>query len=249
VTIAEAIVTKQGGQIVLFHAHWPGIPTDPAESTLEQEMGRLRSIGRDVEVDRRSTPREEETGQIIVDAARERGVDLIAMTTHGRGGVGRLLFGSVAEQVIRLADRPILLIPSTLPSTWLTDRDATVLLAVDQPASTTPVIEPVAAVAASLGARIVLVRVLAEYEGDARSTLAAQDQLADVAEGLRGFGVETHTLVRSGDPGSTILKVAQELNALAVGIGGRDAGKPRELALGRTAMEIVRGGHVPVLLT
>jgi nucleotide-binding universal stress UspA family protein len=40
----------------------------------------------------------------IVDCARAVGADLIAMTTHGRTGLGRWLFGSVAE-----AARPALL--------------------------------------------------------------------------------------------------------------------------------------------
>jgi nucleotide-binding universal stress UspA family protein len=45
----------------------------------------------------------------ILDAARETGADLIAMSTHGRSGLGRLLFGSVAEQVLREADVPVFL--------------------------------------------------------------------------------------------------------------------------------------------
>src|SRR5262249_17349291 len=36
----------------------------------------------------------------IVQAAHDVGADLIAMTTHGRSGLGRLLFGSVAEAVL-----------------------------------------------------------------------------------------------------------------------------------------------------
>ena len=43
----------------------------------------------------------------IVETAREIGVNLIAMSTHGRSGLGRLLFGSVAEQVLRHAEVPV----------------------------------------------------------------------------------------------------------------------------------------------
>lgn len=43
----------------------------------------------------------------IVAVAREIGADLIAMTTHGRSGLGRLLFGSVAEDVLRSAPIPV----------------------------------------------------------------------------------------------------------------------------------------------
>lgn len=49
----------------------------------------------------------------IVRCATEREVDLIVMGTHGRGGVSHLLLGSVAEQVIRTAPCPVLVIRQT----------------------------------------------------------------------------------------------------------------------------------------
>jgi nucleotide-binding universal stress UspA family protein len=54
---------------------------------------------------RRGRPAEE-----ILAAARERGADMIAMATHGRTGLGRLLFGSVAEAVLRHAPVPVFMI-------------------------------------------------------------------------------------------------------------------------------------------
>jgi len=45
----------------------------------------------------------------IVEAAQLRGADLIAMCTHGRSGIGRLILGSVAESVLRSTAIPILL--------------------------------------------------------------------------------------------------------------------------------------------
>ena len=44
----------------------------------------------------------------IVRAAQEEGADLIVMGTHGRRALGRLLLGSVANRVIRLAGCPVL---------------------------------------------------------------------------------------------------------------------------------------------
>jgi nucleotide-binding universal stress UspA family protein len=49
----------------------------------------------------------------ILAGAREADADLIAMTTHGRGGLGRLLFGSVAEAVLRQAEVPVFLMRQT----------------------------------------------------------------------------------------------------------------------------------------
>lgn len=50
----------------------------------------------------------------ITDFARGHGVDLIIKTTHGRGGLSRLVFGSVAEGVVRHAPCPVLLIRAAL---------------------------------------------------------------------------------------------------------------------------------------
>jgi nucleotide-binding universal stress UspA family protein len=45
----------------------------------------------------------------ILECASESAVDLIAMETHGRGGVARLLMGSVADKVVRASPVPVLL--------------------------------------------------------------------------------------------------------------------------------------------
>ncbi|MGQ9569882.1 MAG: universal stress protein [Thermodesulfovibrionales bacterium] len=46
--------------------------------------------------------------EAIVKFAKENKVDLIVMGTHGRKGVGRILFGSTAAQVVRFAPCPVL---------------------------------------------------------------------------------------------------------------------------------------------
>lgn len=46
----------------------------------------------------------------ILECARHRNVDLIAMTTHGRSGISRWLMGSVASKVVHAATVPVLLI-------------------------------------------------------------------------------------------------------------------------------------------
>jgi nucleotide-binding universal stress UspA family protein len=48
----------------------------------------------------------------ILEVGRRHGVDLIAMSTHGRSGIGRWLLGSVAEKVVRHSEIPVLLLRS-----------------------------------------------------------------------------------------------------------------------------------------
>ena len=48
--------------------------------------------------------------ETIIDCASEEGVDLIVMSTHGRSGVNRWVYGSVADKVLRGASCPVLLV-------------------------------------------------------------------------------------------------------------------------------------------
>ena len=54
------------------------------------------------------TGRSDEPAEVIVRYAKAANIDLIVMGTHGRGGVARLLVGSVAERVVRTAPCPVL---------------------------------------------------------------------------------------------------------------------------------------------
>ena len=50
------------------------------------------------------------TGDVIVEHAKEWDADLIVLGTHGRRGIGRLLMGSDAEEIVRSAPVPVLLV-------------------------------------------------------------------------------------------------------------------------------------------
>jgi nucleotide-binding universal stress UspA family protein len=49
----------------------------------------------------------------IIRYAKEEGIDLIVMGTHGRRGLNRVLLGSVAEEVVRSADVPVMTVRMT----------------------------------------------------------------------------------------------------------------------------------------
>lgn len=80
-----------------------------AEEYLAALAVELRARGVRVQCQvRRGEPADE-----IAAAAREARADMIAMTTHGRSGLSRLLFGSVAEAVLRKAELPVFLMRAT----------------------------------------------------------------------------------------------------------------------------------------
>ncbi len=124
--LAEAVLPKAvelaegfGAKLLLLRATEARafLGTDPtaaqanavreAEEYLGQIGDRLGALGiNDVQVSVWYGP----PASAIVEAAQLYKVDLIAMTTHGRSGLGRLVLGSVAESVLRGTTTPILLI-------------------------------------------------------------------------------------------------------------------------------------------
>lgn len=81
---------------------------DDASYYLAVRRGRLRK--KDIRVQTRV-----EVGpvtQTIIDVAKQEEADVIAMASHGRGGLSRVIYGSVAAGVLQRWDRPLLLIRS-----------------------------------------------------------------------------------------------------------------------------------------
>ncbi len=74
---------------------------------LEGIAGQLKSAGIEAE----TAIREGAADENIVDYSREHGIDLVVMSTHGYGGVKRLLLGSVTDRVIRSCEVPVLVLP------------------------------------------------------------------------------------------------------------------------------------------
>lgn len=77
-----------------------------AQRYLDQVADRLRDRGLNV----RTVVTEGPVAEVIIEHAEALGTDLIVMSTHGRGGISRWVYGSVAERVLQGAPCPVLLI-------------------------------------------------------------------------------------------------------------------------------------------
>jgi nucleotide-binding universal stress UspA family protein len=104
---------------------------------------------------------------MILQAAETWEADLVAMSTHGRSGVGRWLYGSVADYVLRHSAAPVLLVPAQCERTWLgapggaiAASPRRVLLPLDGSRRAEAALGPASTLAATLGARLHLVRVV-----------------------------------------------------------------------------------------
>src|SRR5262245_36501796 len=116
---AVELARQCGATLTILHAF--AEPTTVAEawgvidprSDIDTALKYVASDVHDVEIHRLlyvGSPAE-----TIVEYAREHGFDVIVMGTHGRSGVSHLLMGSVAEQVIRQAPCPVMVVPREKP--------------------------------------------------------------------------------------------------------------------------------------
>jgi universal stress protein A len=71
-----------------------------------------RSLRRGITV--QNVQPERSPAEAILEHTRRGNSDLIALTTHGDGGLGRLGFGNVADEVPRKAPCPVLLVQATM---------------------------------------------------------------------------------------------------------------------------------------
>lgn len=81
--------------------------TTHAESYLRTIHDRLATSGPEIT----TLVRAGSPADTIVEAALELGADAIVMSTHGRSGLGRWVYGSVAQKVLSAAPCPVMIIP------------------------------------------------------------------------------------------------------------------------------------------
>jgi nucleotide-binding universal stress UspA family protein len=98
----------------------PTLPPDPnyvfkipeyeqylhADAEVQLRKARAELIGKDVKV--RTLVGHGPAADEIVLIAKKENADLIVISTHGSTGLERLVFGSVAEKVVRLSECPVL---------------------------------------------------------------------------------------------------------------------------------------------
>lgn len=79
---------------------------DEARAYLTEVASKVKSEGIRTEWE----VREGAAAEVIIECAREKRIDAIVISSHGRSGLGRLVFGSVADRVIREAGIPVVVI-------------------------------------------------------------------------------------------------------------------------------------------
>jgi nucleotide-binding universal stress UspA family protein len=188
--------------------------------------------------------------EILREAAR---ADLVAMATHGRVGVERLLFGSVALRVVQRCPAPLALFrPLQRPDESLSPvesrepaRFRSLLVPLDRSPASEEILPVAERLAQALDARVTLLTVVA----GARDRAAAEEGLDGLAGALRARGTDASAMVRVSPPrraARRILEVveARAFDAVAMTTHGRTLART---LFGSVAEAVLARLRVPVV--
>ncbi len=267
---------------------WAPMPGDPMEGELRQlhrteaqnyldgVVGRLKGSGFGTVSSDVVEEQEGVSESIGADVAR-MGVNLVVMTSHGRGAVSRVWFGSVADKLVRTLPVPVLLVrPCDHPLGNDLGRRVNLkhfILALDGTPLAERILEPALVIGKALGATFTLICVVRPAwpvfspHGAAGSTEEpslkwtdaqkidgkqrhnAEVYLQTVAERLRAEGTTVQTRVCVAErAAAAILEQAAAGGADLIGLQTHGRGGISRLMLGSVADKVVRGSSLPVLV-
>lgn len=281
---ALSLARRTGARVHLVRVHEPliamppygGLPTyDPEwehELRIQEEM-HLHSLAARVEEGAGVQVRTEVLDGPVVDTlseyAADMHVDLVVMTTHGRGGLSRAWLGSVADGLVRRITRPVLLLRPEEEEIEPIDASRApaldhILVPTDGSAFSLQILEPVLALARPLDARLTLLRVVTPTYGAAWVDPAlpslpepafvemrerAEKELEAAAESIDIDREKVETAVMEYDSAAAgIIEYAKRHDVGMIAMTTHGRGGWQRIALGSVADKVLRGTDTPLLL-
>jgi nucleotide-binding universal stress UspA family protein len=235
-----------------------GVPNE-TRTALERDLRRALTARRASDVKVEISLRKGTAVQEILAQAKTSRADLIVIGSHGRGGVQRLVLGSVAEKVLRLATCPVLTVRRGVR---LVRRSRspfeTILCPTDFSAAANKAVAYAKRLAQEADAKLILMTAVEWPFGDEVSSGAvaelqksiasnASDALTRLLPRPASNGPRAQAIVAVGKASAAIVKVARARSAdlIVMGVSGRGA---LDVAiLGSTTHHVIREGAWPVL--
>ena len=258
--------TQTGARIILLHviadilafsADGAGLPYyDPASAfetaakTLETSCAQARGEG--VTCD--GLVREGNPAQQILAAARQFNADRVLLGTRGKSKLTRLVLGSVAEQVLRSVNLPVITVgPEAHRGVDGSTTEQVVLHATTLSEASRPSAALVCQVAALLHAKVVLLHVLPHIDEMERLGLpaglesAAMQQLSAMAEEMSCSALKVEPRVVHGNPSIEILAEAEQRHAKLIVLGATNRSAFENLTRDRTVYKVMAHARCPVM--
>jgi nucleotide-binding universal stress UspA family protein/predicted transcriptional regulator len=226
-----------------------------AQEYLQAVQARVGGEGLDVSI----VVREGMAAEGVHDVADELDTYAVAMASHGRGGLARLVLGSVAERIMHQATVPVFLVRAgehpqspafrrvlvPLDGSVLAERGLDQALEITASDATIVVVRVVEPVYDVIGAtETALVENVEATDNEERAAKTYLDQLA----ASRGSRVRMELVVRRGRSGAELLEAIQKANVDAVVMTTHGNTGPTRWLMGSVADEVFRHTDRPVML-
>ena len=235
-----------------------GVPNE-TRTTLERDLRRVLTARRASDVKVEISLRNGNVVQEILEQAKKSQPDLMVIGSHGRGGIQRLVLGSVAEKVLRLATCPVLTVRRGVRLVRRSRSPfATILCPTDFSAAANKAVAYAKRLAQEADAKLILMTAVEWPFGDEVTSGAvaelqksiasnASDALTRLLPRPASNGPRAQAIVAVGKASAAIVKVARarSVDLIVMGVSGRGA---LDVAiLGSTTHHVIREGAWPVL--
>ena len=262
-SFALAEAAEFGAELILFHAFHTPYDAEPENSdllhysmsaarahkrTFEPLVERARSLG----VHCKIVVSPGLAAEQILLLLRERKFDRVVMGTHSPGPVGKLLVGSVAEQVLRNSNVPVSIVGSeVIEGAYRHCATRTILCAVGDNGSGPVVVSFAAELAARQKASLILQHVIPPQNADEFLAGRTLDQIEAELPALMPqrlqHKIQVRTRVVLGDPTEELLYQGRALHASLIVMGAQGASHFAAVSRAGIVYKVLAFSQCPVL--
>ncbi len=194
---------------------------------------------------------EGDVAQSILNCAQQKKVDMVVVGTHGRGGLGKMFMGSVAERVFRQSPVPVMTVGPHLHRSARAFAPRNILLAADFTPASERAADYACALAREHNAKLTMLHVLddAELSGvaDRAAVMQGIENRLTALIGENAAGLRLCCRIEVGKVVPTILRTQVEIDADLLVMGVRPWSGLLDRLMWPNAYEIVREAACPVL--
>jgi len=181
---------------------------------------------------------------------KQVGADLVVVGAQGGSALEHVLFGSVAERIVRTAPAPVVVVPRAFEGA-LTRAVLvrSITAAIELAPSAHAVVGLARSLARSLHAPLRVVHVAPDAPSDIESTRVLQGEMAQVLNAASEARPEFETLeLRRGDPATQLVLDGNHAGTDLIVMGSRGRRGLTRFFLGSVTERVIRDGHAPVLV-
>lgn len=259
---ASLWIKRHGGKILIVHAVF--FNTEEF-STVPEQMEKRTEIGRKIcymakesltgqGIEAESLICEGEPHDVIIEIAKARAVDLIALGTYGRRGLKRLLMGSVTSSVIIDSPCDVLVVKKRHPGA---ERYRNIVLPFDGSPYSKKSLNRAFEISELEAAEINVLYVIPRYEemveffktsGIRKSLYAEAEKILSVAKDMANDkGVNIKTNISEGNPSDEIIKFSELIKSDLIIMGPYGYKGIDKAIIGSTTERVIASSICPVL--